>query len=347
MGKVGRGSAGVAGCATSSCPRREEIWDLYYGTQASKSTQCSSRASPVLWHVGSGGSDNHGPSTFVPVPRGPAGALLPSRQAVPVPLRPGHEAGPPGRAVPRGRLAAGGGAARGAPALEGPRRGGAAPGAGTSPARGAAAFPSPLSLASIPRRCTAAFQQTLLLSAVLDPGAESPTAARRGEGAGWCRRSPRGDRAEPGGTGRAPAANFHLLEQRQGQLEASCRDPKLSWLRSSYKHLPWLCFHIGARGGERWHVQEHTVLWCSITLGLSPSSRRVLAGFWSQRWDVSSFLTFSSLEDYLKKKKKKIKTCRRTSTTPAEGCNSETFGALLRLQGRCLSLGAPRAVPTA
>lgn len=259
MGKVGRGSTGVAGCITSSCPHREEIWDLYYGTQASKSTQCSSPTSPVLWHAGSGGSDDHDPSTFVPVPRGPAGALLPSWQAVPVPLRPGHEAGPAGCAVPRRRLAAGGGSARGAAALEGPRRGGAALGAGTSPARGDAAFPSPLSLASIPTRCTAAFQQTPLLSAVVDPGAESPTAARRGEGAGWCWRSPRGDRAEPGGTGRAPAANFHLLEQWQGQLEASCRDPKLSWLRSSYEHLPWLCFHIGARGGEHWHVQEHTV----------------------------------------------------------------------------------------
>lgn len=158
MGKVGRGSTGVAGCITSSCPHREEIWDLYYGTQASKSTQCSSPTSPVLWHAGSGGSDDHDPSTFVPVPRGPAGALLPSWQAVPVPLRPGHEAGPAGCAVPRRRLAAGRGSARGAAALEGPRRGGAAPGAGTSPPRGDAAFPSPLSLASIPTRCTAAFQ---------------------------------------------------------------------------------------------------------------------------------------------------------------------------------------------
>lgn len=47
----------------------------------------------------------------------------------------------------------------------------------------------------------------------------------------------------------------------------------------------------------------HGLLRCSITPGLSPSSRRVLSGLWSQQWDVSSFLTFSSLEDYLKKKK--------------------------------------------
>lgn len=91
----------------------------------------------------------------------------------------------------------------------------------------------------------------------------------------------------------------------------------------------------------------HGLLRCSITLGLSPSSRRVLSGFWSQRWDVSSFLAFSSKEEnyYFLKKEKYEKT--HTSTKPAEGCDGETFRALLRLQGRCLSLGAPKAIPTA
>ena len=58
-------------------------------------------------------------------------------------------------------------------------------------------------------------------SAVIDPRPESPTRARRGEEPGRHWRSPYRDCTEPGGTGRAPAAGVHLLEQWEGQLDTS------------------------------------------------------------------------------------------------------------------------------